>query len=359
MDAATCRDGAQPMIYHRTAEFSACVSRCEEMLKQACSAASDDRVMMLTASGTAAMEAAVLNLFAPGDRVLVVNGGDFGQRFADICRVHALEVTEVRLKPGRQLREADLVPHKGGTFAGLLVNHNETSTGLLLDLALASRFCREQGIMLIVDAIGSFLADPLRMAESGIDALIFSSQKALALPPGLAFVVLSGRAQEKVRSTPRRSYYFDFRKYLDDIVRGQTPFTPAVGLIRQLERRLGRLLATGVDVHVGRIRDRAEDFRRKIRRLPFRCYAECQSNAVTALEPLGRETPEHFVRLLQTRHTLFVCPNGGPLGDRIFRVGHLGDLLPADNTRLYLALANIVDYPAEEPPADFPIPISL
>jgi aspartate aminotransferase-like enzyme len=194
-----------------------------------------------------------------------------------------------------------------------------------------------------VDAVGSFLADPVGMAASAIDALIFSSQKALALPPGLSFVALGVRAQQRVRATPARSFYFDFRKYLDDIPRGQTPFTPAVGLIRQLEGRLERILANGVEAHVERVRSRALDFRAKIRGLPFRILAESPSNAVTALEPADGVKPGLYVSALADHYGMFVCPNGGQLRDRIFRVGHLGDLSPADNTQLAGAMREIVD----------------
>ena len=200
-------------------------------------------------------------------------------------------------------------------------------------------------MLLVVDAIGSFLADPLAMAELGIDALIFSSQKALALPPGLSFVVLNARAQLRAHQVPRRSYYFDFRRYLADLARGQTPFTPAIGLVCLLERRLERLVQRGVAQQIETIRARATDFRRKIAGLPLGLFSEAPSNAVTALAPLDGTSPDHYVGRLAHDHGIFVCPNGGPLGRRIFRVGHLGDLTPADNTRLAGALRELA--PAE------------
>jgi aspartate aminotransferase-like enzyme len=345
MDEATRNDGEQQMVYHRTPEFSRRLLSCESLLKHACGADSDARIVILTGSGTAAMEASVLNLFAPGEEVLVVQGGDFGFRFGEIARLHGINVVEVRLEPGRQLTADDLRSKAHDGLAGMLINHHETSTGTLYDLALAARFCRERGMFLVVDAIGSFLADPLAMSELGIDALIFSSQKALALPPGLSFVVLNSRAQMRVQHVPRRSYYFDFRRHLADILRGQTPFTPAIGLLCQLERRLERLMERGVQQHVETIRSRAADFRGKIAGLPLALFSEAPSNAVTALAPLDVATPQYYVSRLASDRRIYVCPNGGALGGRIFRVGHLGDLSPADNTRLAgalreLALAN-------------------
>jgi aspartate aminotransferase-like enzyme len=318
------------------------------MLQQACGATPDHRVMMLTGSGTAGMEAAVLNLFAPGERVLVVNSGDFGQRFVELAELHQLAVTEVKLGPGEQLTEEDLWPHDHGGFAGLLMNHHETSTGSLHDLTVVAQFCRGRKLLLVVDAISSFLADHLAVAATGIDALILSSQKALALPPGMSFVMLSPKAEQRVRSAPRRSFYFDFKSHLDNLPRGQTPFTPAVGVLGQLERRLERLLQRGVGVEIDGVRALALDVRGKIHGLPLRVFPVCPSNAVTALELSGGMAPAWLVGRLAAEFGLFVCPNGGPLGDRIFRVGHLGDLTAADNTRLVAALRSLVPTP---PPA--------
>lgn len=342
MDAATRCEGGGQMIYHRTEEFSRCILRCEALLKQACGARPNDRAILLTGSGTAAMEAVVLNLFAPRRKVLVVNGGDFGRRFSEIAAVHGLSVVEIKLAPGARLTAEDLRPHHNGGFSGLLVNHHETSTGGLMDLALLSQFCRHQGLIFVVDAIGSFLADPLDMGDLGIDALILSSQKALALPPGLSVAVLSERAVGRIGTVPPRSYYFDFDRYLADLPRGQTPFTPAVGVIRQLERRLSQVLQAGVTRQIAGVRALALDFREKIRGLPFRLFPECPSNAVTALEPLEGMPPSFYVNRLAEEFGIFVCPNGGPLRDRIFRVGHLGELTPEDNTRLADALRSLV-----------------
>ena len=182
------------------------------------------------------------------------------------------------------------------------------------------------------------------MARQGIDALLFSSQKALGLPPGRSFVILSERAAARARAARPRSYYLDFRRYLDDGARGQTPFTPAIGIVRQLEGRLRDILERGVDSVTDSIRALAEDFRGRLDGLPLRIFSESPSNAVTALEPLGGLAPEYFVRRLQ-EHGCTVCPNGGPLGRRIFRVGHLGDLKPEDNAMLAAAMRAVVAEP--------------
>jgi aspartate aminotransferase-like enzyme len=338
MDEETLAWGGEQLPYHRTPEFSASIRECERMLKLACGAEPGARVMMLTASGTAAMEAALINLFAPGERVVVLNSGDFGRRFVEIAEMHDLRVTELRLAPGQPLRPEDLAACDATGCTGFVLNHHETSTGGRHDLSLVAAFCAARGLRLVVDAIGSFLADPLSAAACGIDALIVSTQKGLALPPGMSFVVLSAAAARRAREVPVRSYYFHFARYLDDIVRGQTPFTPAIGILRQLEQRLRRVLATGVDQTIAATAARAAEFSAGLDGLPLRGFAARPSNAVTALEPTDGRAPAEYVRRLAEEHGLVVCPNGGALRDRIFRVGHLGDLSAGDHQRLLRAL---------------------
>lgn len=333
--------GGAQLDYHRTAEFSRLVLSCEQMLKTLCDARPEDRVVILTGSGTAAMEAVVLSLFGPREKMVAANSGEFGGRFVEIARLHGHELAELRLEPGRQIRAEDLEQCETEGCAGFLLNHHETSTGSLLDLDLVSRFCRQRNLLLVVDAIGSFLADPLSMTRQGIDALIFSSQKGLALPPGMSFVVLSDRAIQRISAAAPRSYYLDLGRHLTDMQRGQTPFTPAIGIVRQLERRLARILEQEPSAIITATRRLAEDFRQQLAGLPLRIFPECPSNAVTALEPTDDRKPEYYVRQLVEHYDLFVCPNGGKLKTRIFRVAHLGDLTFADNARLAHALREV------------------
>ncbi len=337
----TLHEGGRLIDYHRTTDFSSQMLQCERRLKRLCDAGPDDRIVMLTASGTAAMEAVVLNLFNPRERMVAVNSGEFGGRFVEIARLHGHELAEITLKPGRQIRPGDLEQCRTAGCVGFLLNHHETSTGSLLDLDLVSRFCRERGLLLVVDAIGSFLADPLSMTRQGIDALIFSTQKGLALPPGMSFVALSERAIQRVSAATPRSYYLDLRRHLTDMQRGQTPFTPAIGIVRQLEVRLDRILEHEPAAIVTATRRLAENFREQLGGLPLRIFPECPSNAVTALAPTDDRTPDYYVRILASDYDLCVCPNGGKLKDQIFRVGHLGDLTFAENARLVRALREI------------------
>ena len=328
------------MPYFRTPEFSAVVKDCERLLKQFLHADESARALLLTGSGTFAMEASVCNIFTASDKLLVVNGGSFGARFAEICTIHGIPHEEIRLPAGKTLRAADLAPFEGQGFTGFLVNVDETSTGVWYDLDLIGGFCRRNGLLLVVDAISSFLADPLDMTACGADCVIIGSQKALALAPGLSISVLSPRGVKRVESSPTFSLYMDLKAALKDGERGQTPFTPAVGTILQLAERLRSIEKKGFLAEQQRIAALAADFREKIKALPFTVFSDRLSNTVTPLYVKGKCAYRIF-EILKDEYGIWVCPNGGALKEDVFRVGHIGNLTEKDNDRLVAALVDL------------------
>lgn len=337
----TLQIGGEQVPYFRTEEFSALMLDNEKYIKALTVAPEDSRAVFLTASGTAGMEAAVINLFSEKDRLLAVNGGSFGQRFVDICNYHNIPCDAVLLEPGKALREEDLAPYNGKSYTGFLVNLHETSTGVLYPAELIGSFCRKNGLILVVDAISAFLADPLNMSTMGADVVITSSQKALACPPGISVLVLSPRALERIASHQSACMYLDLQKALKDGERGQTPYTPAVGILRQLNARFHQIAAQGgADAEIARIKAQAEDFRQKVRDLPFCQFSEAPSNAVTALCPKQGSAKEIF-KALKDQYNIWVCPNGGALAERLFRVGHMGALTAEDNTALVAAFIEL------------------
>lgn len=334
--------GGEEIPYFRTPEFSELMKENERLMLKLAGAGAGSRALFLTASGTAAMEAAVINLFTEEDKVLVVNGGSFGARFGKICRIHHIPHTEICLETGKKLTGEDLSPYESAGYTGFLVNVHETSTGVLYDMDLISRFCERNGLRLVVDAISSFLADPFTMEKWGVSLMLTGSQKALALPPGLSVLVLDRSAVERVGEVEVESLYFDLKNYLADGERGQTPFTPAVGILLQLHARLRQMdgMGAGAEQEIRRIQAVAEDFRRRIRGLPFSIVSESLSDAVTPLHPTGTRadgspvSAKEIVQVLKDEYGIFVCPNGGELADTVFRVGHLGALTEEDNRRL-------------------------
>lgn len=333
--------GAQDIPYFRTPEFSQIMLENERLLLKFTHAPEGARAVFLTGSGTAGMESAVMNVLTPSDRALVINGGSFGQRFADLCGLHDIPHEKVVLSPGHGLRAADLAPFEASGYTALLVNMHETSTGVLYDMPLIADFCRRNDMLLVVDAISSFLADPFDMASLGADVTIIGSQKALACPPGVSALVLSPRALGRIKGNQTKCLYLDLKGALDNQTRGQTPFTPAVGTLLQINARLREMDASGGDsVEIARTQLLAEDFRSKIRDLPFEPFSDSPSHAVTALHPLSVSAYDLFLKL-KDDYGIWICPNGGHLKDTVFRVGHLGRLTPQDNDTLVAAFRDL------------------
>lgn len=333
--------GEEQVPYFRTAEFSETMKENEKLVKKFAKAPEGARVVFITGSGTASMEATVMNVFTPKDRVLVVNGGSFGHRFVQLCEIHDIPHTEIKLDMGCALTAEHLAPYEDKGYTGFLVNLDETSTGVLYDIQLISDFCHRNGIFLVVDSISSFLADPFDMDKLGVDVMITGSQKALACPPGISLIVLAPNAVERVCSREVKSMYFNLKDALKNGERGQTPFTPAVGILRQINARLREIeQAGGVESENKRMAELAADFRSKIADMPFSIVSQSLSNAVTPLHPHNASAYDIFLRL-KDEYGIWICPNGGDMADKVFRVGHLGAITTDDNTTLVEALKDM------------------
>lgn len=333
--------GGGQIPYFRTEEFSAVMKENEMLIKKFAGAPIDARAVFLTGSGTAAMEAAVMNVLTPKDRALVVNGGSFGQRFADLCRIHSIPFEEIRPEWGKTLTKDMLWEYEDRDFTVFLVNVHETSSGVLYDMDLISSFCRKNGLLLIVDAISSFLADELDMKRTGMNVMITSSQKALACPPGISVIIADGKAVRKIHEHHPSCMYLNLKDALEDGERGQTPFTPAVGTLLQINARLREIDASGGAAHeIERISMQAADFRRKIKGFPFMIASESVSNAITPLHPL-RASAYHIFQILKDEYRIWVCPNGGDRKHEVFRVGHIGTLTTEDNDTLVEAFRDM------------------
>lgn len=335
--------GGCQVPYFRVPEFSAMMLENEQLIQKFSGAGPYDRTVFLTASGTGAMEATVMNCLTAQDKALVIVGGTFGRRFVDICQVQGIPYEALELEFGQELTEDMLAPYAGGDYSALLVNIHETSVGHLYDAQLLSRFCRDNGLLFIVDAISSFLADPIDMTALGIDALIGSSQKALALAPGASFVVLSERMLDgRIVGSKRSSVYFDFNDHLRNGERGQTPFTPAVQVLIQLNARLHALDVYGIEAEINRIQEVASDFRQRIGSLPVDVPKYNLSNATT---PLLFRTPCAGIVFDRMRfeHEVVLTPSGGELGERMLRVGHLGNHTTTENAHVVEMLAKVLE----------------
>lgn len=333
--------GAEQVPYFRTPEFSALMLENERLMLKFAHAPEGSRAVFLTGSGTASMEASVMHTLTPADRAIVVNGGSFGQRFEQLLTLHEIPHSEIRLDTGRALTAEMLAPYENQGYTAFLVNIDETSTGVLYDIGLIGDFCRRNDIFLIVDAISAFFTDPLDMTDRGIGLMLTGSQKALACPPGVSLIVLSPRALARVEAGKTKSMYLDLKNALKNGERGQTPFTPAVGTLRQINARLRQIdRSGGVEAEIARTAARAAYFRAQIVDLPFELVSESPTNAVTPLHPTTASAYDIFT-VLKDEYGIWVCPNGGELRDTVFRVGHIGDLNEQDYDTLVAAFRDL------------------
>ena len=315
--------GAKQTPYFRNAEFSNVTYACEKGLLEMVNAPDGSKVIFLTASGTAGMESVVMNLLTEKDKALVVNGGGFGGRFVKICETHNVPHTDFKVVESNLSDIETLAPQEA--YSALVVNAHETSVGHLYDLDAMGTYAQKNDMLYIVDAISMLVTDPLDMQNSHIDVVIASSQKGLALPPGLTMVILAPSALKKVQEV--KSLYFNFKDYLSNGERGQTPYTPAVTIMLQLEARLAQIKRRGgVSQSIASAKEIATYFRESIAKLPLKAYTPFMPNAMTTLTPTDGKSAMDIVNDLEEGYKVMVCPNGGAERDIIFRISHMGEM---------------------------------
>jgi serine---pyruvate transaminase len=304
---------AQPIIHHRGPDFRELMLRCLGRLQEVCRTRND--VLLFTASGSGAFESAVANLLSPGERVLAVSAGEFGERWAAIASAYGADVQELRYAWGETPRAEDLQARLAETGAQVVfVVHSETSTGVVADVQALAQVTRDAGAVTAVDAVSSLGAVPLETDGWGLDVVVAGSQKALMTPPGLSLTTVSPAAWERSARATSPRFYFDWAKLRASLETGTTPFTPAVSLVAALDAALGLLLEEGLGAafarHAALGRACRED--------------EERSAIVTAiLTPEGVDARE-LVLALRERFGITVAGAHGELGPKMFRIGHIG-----------------------------------
>lgn len=335
--------GAEQVPYFRTAEFSDIMFENERLVKKFANATEDSKVVFLTCSGSGGMEAAIINSLTKNDKALVINGGSFGERFVELLTLHEIPFTEIKLEHGKALKPENLAPYENKGYTSLLMQKHETSTGVHYDIDMVSEFCKRNNLFLIVDTISTFLCDPFDMSATNTGIMITGSQKALACAPGIAVMILAPSALKRVEENKCCCQYLDLKLALMNMERGQTPWTPAVGILRQINVRLKEIDAMGgADVEIARCASLAKYFREKLveYNLPFEIVSESLSNAVTPLHPTTQSAYEIFLKI-KDEYGMWICPNGGSMKDKVFRVGHIGCLTEADYDQLIDAFLDL------------------
>ena len=315
---------AEPVVHHRGPDYRMLFGECLDRLRAVYRTAGD--VLLFTSSGTGAMESAVANLCSPGDRVVVVSAGAFGERWRNLATAYGVDVQAVEYEWGETPRPEDLrakLEEVGGAKA-VFLTHSETSTGVVADVQALAAAARPSGALIVVDAVSSLGAVPLETDAWGLDVVASGSQKALMTPPGIGLVSVSEAALAARGSSPR--FYFDWERTRTGQAKLDSAFTPAVSLVRGLDVALGLLLDEGLEGAFDRHIRLGRACREGAKAMGLELFSpdEDRSAVVTAiLTPEGIDAGE--LRLaLRDRYGVTVAGGHGDLKNRLFRIGHIG-----------------------------------
>jgi len=315
----------KPIIHHRTAEYQDLFKEVNQGLKNLFQ--TQEEVLTLASSGTGAMESAVVNLLSSPDKAIVLQGGKFGQRWAEICQAYGVEVIPVELEWGKS---ADLAmikelleknPETKAVFTTLC----ETSTGVKTDVEGIARITKGTDAVVVVDAISGLGAMELRMDAWGLDVVVSGSQKGMMLPPGLAFIALSKKAWQLTEQSQLPSYYLNLVKAKKVLLsKGDTPYTPAVSLVVALKEALALIQEEGIEEVWKRHSYLAEATRKAVEALGLELFADSPANAVTAVKLPPSVDGQKLYQIMKDELGVQVAGGQEQLKGKIIRIAHLG-----------------------------------
>ncbi len=332
--------GAKPMVYNRTSEFSKFYLGIIEKLQKVFRTEND--VLILSCSGTGAMEAAVTNLLSEGDEVIVVSGGTFGRRWFDIASIFNVKCHLVSLPQGRTVTSELIKPLLSDKIKAVFLTANETSTGVLTDIEPVGDLVKGSNAILVVDAVSSLGADPIETDGWNCDVVISSSQKALALPPGLAFVSVSQKAWRLIDESSIPKFYFDLKEYCKNAERGQTPFTPAISLLNQLDMRLDKMLEIGMERLNFLQRKKSDYLLNGLVGLGLEVIGDAHSSGVLGvIFPIDVDAFD-VVSRLRDEFFIEITPSPGEDKPRVARIGIFGKLELSDIDYFLVSLKKIL-----------------
>ena len=336
---------AEPIIHHRTPEFSRVFMETTEGIKYVFGTKED--AFILTSSGTGGMEAAIVNTLSPGDKVIAINGGKFGERWGSICEAYGVKCKEIVLEWGRDFTkdelEAEIKADSGvkAVFATL----SETSTGAVYDVRGFGEVVSKTAAILVVDGISGVGATACPMDEWNIDVLVSGSQKSFMIPPGLAYIAFSSKAWKHVETSRLPKFYFDAVKAKKNLEKQTTPWTPAISLVIQQKKSLEIIKEMGLEKLYAHHRILAESTRAGIRALNLEILAQKPGNILTAVKtPPGLDGVK-LVKVMQDKYRAYIAGAQDPNKGKFFRIAHLGymggfDIITALSA-LELALADM------------------
>jgi aspartate aminotransferase-like enzyme len=342
------------MVNHRGSQFSALIERVVSRLKDFYQTGGD--VVVLSASGTGGMEAAVVNTLSPGDKVLAVTIGAFGDRFAAVAEVYGAEVTVIPYAWGQAAKAEDVrqALQQHSDIKAVLVTHNETSTGVTNPLEEIARVVREADRLLLVDAVSSLGAIPVDTDGWGLDVVVTGSQKGWMVPPGLAFVSVNERGWQANKSAKMPRFYLDLARHRDSLSKGQTPWTPTISVLYGLDVALDRMADEGAERIFARHARVAGILRAGLKSLGLALLCADEryaSNTVTAVRCPDGVDVAALRSLLEEEYDVVVAGGQAKLSGKIIRIGHLGVVDEEDIRHTLEALEGALPRVGYNPPA--------
>ncbi len=323
-----CEVLSRPIIHHRTPQFQNHLKVATEGLKYVFQTKND--VYILASSGTGAMEASVCNLVSPGDKVITVEGGKFGERWTEICQAYGTQTKVIEVKWGKAVEAKQIkeLLHAEKNIKAVFVTLVETSTGVTTDIESIGKIVKDTNAVLVVDAISGLGATDLQTDNWSVDVAIAGSQKGLMLPPGLAFISVSAKAFKLMEQAKSPRYYFDLRKAKEALAEVDTPFTPAIGLIIALNESLRLIKEAGLQnlfIHYARL---AQGTRAAMKALGLSLLSDepCISNVVTAVNVPNKIDGGKLVKTMRDTYGVTIVAGQGHLKSKIFRIAHMGCL---------------------------------
>lgn len=319
----------RPLMHHRSPEFSKIFTELTEKLKKFMQTEND--VLVLTSSGTGAMEAAVVNAFSLGDKVLVVNVGNFGERFKKISTKFGLNVIALDYEWGEAANPADIkkVLDENHDIKGVMIQQSETSTGVLNDIETVSKVVKDYPALLIVDAISGVGASELKVDEWGLDMVCGGSQKAISAPTGIAFISISQKAWDQIEQSNIPKFYFDLiaaKKYVEKNP-PQTPWTPGISIIVAMNKALEIFFEEGREKVYKRHRVNALAVQKACEKLGLECLVkdpQSRGVSVTSLKVPEGIDGKLLTKTMRLKYGVTIAGGQGKLTGLIFRIGHLG-----------------------------------
>jgi len=316
------------MIHHRSPEFGLVLARVLEGLKYVYQ--TENEVLLFTSSGTGAMEGAVANCFSPGDKVIAFAGGKFGERLVEISEAYGLETVAIEYEWGDCADPASLEKALAGNpdAKGVMLTQSETSTGVVNDVEAFGRIVAKTDALFLVDAISGLGAIDLKTDAWNIDLCISGSQKALMIPPGLAFCAVSDKAWKAAETAKCPSYYFSFEaaRKSQSKTPPETPYTPGITLVQALDVALSMIKEEGLEAMFARHAKLARATQAAVEALGLRFLAKDRSRAFVATSVWAPEgiPAGDITRFMRNEFGMFVAGGQGKLKGKIFRLGHVG-----------------------------------